>query len=242
MDPAQRRAQSQGLVFLVPALIVGVLVAAQWQTQAGRTPLASRYQLQLEEAVATLSKEQAQLKVELGRLRAELDATEAQNAAQGGASASLKAEIEDLRAYAGLTPVTGEGITVRLNDAHLPASAPARAIQLGIVHSTDLADVFNAAWKSGATAIAVNGERIAGTSACVGAVIQINGTLMSPPFVVQIPGAPARLLATFNDPREMVDQKSRRDAFGLGFSVAPTTTLVLPDYSGSFTIRFAAPK
>jgi len=75
MDAAQRRTQLHGRVFLVPALIVGVLVAGQWQTQAGRTPLASRYQLQLEEAVATLSKEQAQLKVELGRLRAELDAT-----------------------------------------------------------------------------------------------------------------------------------------------------------------------
>ena len=102
--PAPSRPETlHGLVFLVPAVIMGVLVAAQWQTQAGRTPLASRYQLQLAEAASTLGQEQAQLKAEVVRMRAELDAIEAQSAALGGASATLTAELQELRTYAGLT-------------------------------------------------------------------------------------------------------------------------------------------
>ena len=51
-----------------------------------------------------------------------------------------------------------------------------RSIEQAIVQSTYITDVINAAWKAGAAGIAVNGERITGTSAFVGAVILPQGT------------------------------------------------------------------
>lgn len=229
-----------GLVLLLPALLLGVVVAAQWQTQSRRTPLASRYQIQLAEAAQGLQDEQQQLKAEVLRLRSELDAIDAQTAAFGGQSATLKADLDRLRAAAGLSPVTGPGITVTLDDGRVPTGAPARDIELAIVHSTDLTDVFNTAWKGGAEAIAVNGERITGSSACVGAVIQINGTLLSPPFVVRIVGPADGLLAAFNDASELQDQKQRHASFGLGFSVARTDRVEVPAYSGAVRVRWAS--
>lgn len=231
-----------GLVLVLPALLLGVLVATQWQTQSRRTPLASRYQLQLAEAAQSLQSEQAQLKGQVVQLRSRLDAIDAQSAAFGGQSAVLKADLDRLRGAAGLSPVSGAGITVTLDDGRVPAGAPTRNIELAIVHSTDLTDVFNAGWRGGAEAIAVNGERITGSSACVGAVIQINGTLLSPPFVVQIIGPADQLLAAFNDPRTLTDQKQRRSSFGLGFAVARADRLDVPAYSGAVRVAWAAPQ
>jgi len=228
-----------GLVLVLPALLLGVLVAAQWQTQSGRTPLATRYQLQLAEAAESLRAEQAQLKLEVLRLRARLDAIDAQTTAFGGRSAGLKADLDRLGAAAGLSPVSGAGITVTLDDGRVPPGAPTRTVELAIVHSTDLTDVFNIAWKGGAEAIAVNGERITSSSACVGAVIQINGTLLSPPFVVRIVGPADQLLTTFNDPRELTDQKRRRTSFGLGFTIERADRLELPAYSGALRVAWA---
>lgn len=231
-----------GLVLVLPALLLGIVVAAQWETQSRRTPLGARYQLQLAEAAQALQAEQAQLKIEVLRLRAKLDAIDAQTAAFGGQSAIMKADLDRLRGAAGLSPVTGPGITVTLDDGRVAAGAPTRNIELAIVHSTDLTDVFNIAWKGGAEAIAVNGERITGSSACVGAVIQINGTLLSPPFVVRIVGNADQLLATFNDPRELTDQKRRHASFGLGFTVARADRLELPAYSGAVRVAWATPR
>ena len=229
----------QGLVLLLPALLLGVMVAAQWQTQSRRTPLASRYQIQLAEAAQSLQAEQQQLKAEVLRLRSELDAIDAQTAIFGGQSATLKADLDRLRAAAGLSPTSGPGITVTLDDGRVPAGTPTRNIELVIVHSSDLTDVFNAAWKGGAEAISVNGERITGSSACVGAVIQINGTLLSPPFVVRIVGPPDGLLAVFDDPRELTDQKQRRSLFGLGFALTRSDRVEVPAYSGAVRVRWA---
>ena len=231
-----------GLVLVLPALLLGVLVATQWQTQSRRTPLASRYQIQLAEAAQSLQSEQTQLKAQVLQLRARLDAIDAQTAAFGGQSAVLKAELDRLRSAAGLSPVSGPGLTVTLDDGRVAAGAPTRNIELAIVHSTDLTDVFNAAWRGGAEAIAVNGERITSSSACVGAVIQINGTLLSPPFVVQIIGPTDPLLALFNDPRTLTDQKQRRTSFGLGFSVARADRLEVPAYSGAVRVAWATPR
>lgn len=231
-----------GLVLLLPAVLLGVVVAAQWETQSRRTPLASRYQIQLAEAAQSLQSEQEQLKAEVLLLRSQLEAVDAQTAAFGGRSATIKADLDRLRGAAGLSPVSGPGITVTLDDAHATAGTPIRNLELAIVHSTDLTDVFNTAWKGGAEAISVNGERITSSSACVGAVIQINGTLLSPPFVVRIVGPPDGLLAVFDDPRELSDQKQRRAAFGLGFAVARADRLEVPAYSGGVRVRWAIPR
>lgn len=236
-----RTRSGRGLALIVPAIVLGFALATQWQTQSTRLPASTRYGVTLAEAAADLQREQVRLRSELAELRAELDAFGQQSATLGGQAEAIQRRIEELRRAAGLTPVTGAGLVVTLDDARVPANQTRRAIELGIVHATDLTDVFNTAWKAGAEAISVNGERITAASACVGAVIQVNGTLLSPPFVVTMVGPPDRLKSVFDAPQELADLKARRDAYGLGLTVERSERAEIPAYSGAITVKYARP-
>ena len=238
---ADRDRAIHGLVLLVPALLLGLLVGTQWQSQGSRTVTASRYRVPLADATYELQQEQARLKGEAADMRARLDAIQGQAAALSGEGLSLEADIARLRTAAGLSPRSGPGVVVTLDDGRIPATAPRQNIELAIVHSSDITDVLNVGWRAGAEAISVNGERITASSACVGAVIQINGTLLSPPFVVNIVGPVDALLRSFGDPSELRDVKKRREAFGLGFQVARPAAVDVPAYSGPLVARYAIP-
>lgn len=222
--------------------ILGVLVAAQWQTQSTRLPFAARYQVTLAEAALDLQAEQERLKAQLASLRAELDAIQSRAATFGPIAADLESRLARAKQAAGLTPIGGEGVVLTLDDGRVPATAPIRTIELAIVHSTDITDVINAAWSAGALAISVNGERITAASACVGSVIQINGTLLSPPFTFNIVGPSERLAATLSDPAQLADQKGRRDAFGLRLHFERAADVRVPAYTGTIAVRYATPR
>lgn len=236
-----RRRSIHVLVLVGPALLLGVVMGTQAQT-TGRLPLtATRYNVPLVEAATQLQREQATLKSEIVALRASLDDALRQQNALGGAATALQAEIDRLNYVVGLTPRSGPGVVITLDDARLPASAPKQAIEAGIIHSQDITDVLNAAWKAGADAVSVNGERITGSSACVGAVIQINGSLLSPPFVFNVLGLGDELYAMLNDPRELSDLKRRRDVFGTRITIERADALQVPAFSGPMQIRYARP-
>lgn len=226
-------------MLLLPAVLLGLLAGAQFRSQGGRPLAATRYNVPLVETAVDLQTEQQTLKTQLADLRGELDLVQSQGATLDARAATLHEQVDALRAQAGLTALTGAGVTIALDDARLPANTPTQTIVLAIVHSSDITDVFNAAWKAGATGIAVNGERITGSSACVGAVIQLNGTLLSPPFVISVVGPADRLVAALGDPQELHDLKARHDAFGLGFEIRRANLIALPAYTGPIRVRSA---
>jgi len=228
-------------IFFLPALLLGLIVGIQWQTQATRSPIASRYSADLADAATVMQREQDQLKGEVASLRAQLDGVQEQAAALDDRAAALKKRIDDLRGESGLTPQRGEGVTVTLDDGRLPATAARRSIELAIVHSQDITDVFNAAWKAGARGIAVNGERITSATACVGATIQVNGRLMSPPFVVSVLGPADQLLRALSDQNELRDLKKRSDLYGLKLAMDRAAEVSLPAYTGTIPARHATP-
>ncbi len=236
--PPSRSARLTHLAaFSLAAVLLGTALAGQWRSFESRPTYGTRYSLPLSDAVREMQKEQEQLKAQLAELRAELDAVQARSASLGGEAADLKRQIDALAPQAGLVALAGPGITVTLDDAKLPANA--KDIARAIVHSQDITDVINAAWRGGAEAIGINGERITGTSACVGAVIQINGTLMSPPYVFTILGPSGRLLETFSLPDELAELKERSRVNGLGFSIARANDLRVPAFTGPLATRYA---
>lgn len=230
-------------MLVLPAFLLGVTAVAQMQTQARRAPFVSSYSSQesvhLTRIAIAMRDEQEALKRELLEARAALDAIQEEAARLGGSGAELQREIDEMKVAAGIAPLNGEGVIVTLDDARLPPSRNPQLIAPAIVHSQDLTDVINVAWKGGARGIAINDERITGASACAGATIQINGTLLSPPFVVAIVGPVETLMRAFDRPDELMDLRSRERGFGLRFDVAPAGDVRLPAYSGPITIRFA---
>src|SRR5437870_4106478 len=229
------------LIFFLPTLLLGILVGVQWQSQATRSPIASRYSADLADAANAMQHDGDQLRAQVAELRVQLDRIQEQAATLDGRSAALQRQVDELKTASGLTPATGTGVTVTLDDGRLPASAPRRSIELAIVHSQDITDVFNAAWKAGASGIAVNGERITSATACVGATIQVNGRLMSPPFVVSILGPEEGLLRALTDQNELRDLKRRSELYGLRLAIDRAAAVALPAYTGTIPVRQARP-
>jgi uncharacterized protein YlxW (UPF0749 family) len=227
-------------ILFLPTLLLGLVIGIQWQTQATRSPIASRYSADLADAATVMQREQDALRGEVVSLRARLDAVQDQAASLDDRAAALKRQIDELRGESGLTTQRGEGVLVTLDDGRLPATAPRRSIELAIVHSQDITDVFNAAWKAGAKGISVNGERITSATACVGATIQINGKLMSPPFAVSVLGPSDRLLKAFGDQSELRDIKRRSELYGLKLSLERAPDVTLPAYTGAIPVRHAS--
>lgn len=237
------RRLSVPLVLVLPALLFGLIVTLQWRTQSERSELTVRYNAPLLDAANSLQNEQNTLKAQLADLRAQLDDIQKGSATQSTASRDLQARVEELRAAAGLTEKAGDGVVVTLDDSRSVSPIQQSNVDKAICHSTDLEDIVNTAWHGGATAIAVNDERVVGSSSiyCVGSTIMVNGTLMSPPFSVVIIGPQDRLLSAYDDPNELRDIKQRRDVYGLGFRVTRASAVKVPAYKGAMNVRYATP-
>ena len=232
----------RSLVLLVPAVLFGLLVTLQWRTQAERSELSVRYNAPLIDAASALQNEQNELKTQLAQLRARLDEIQRNASSQSGAAKELQLQLDELKASAGLTPESGDGVVVQLDDAR-NVSVSARDIDKSICHATDLTDIINTAWKGGAQAIAVNDERLVNSSSvyCVGSTIMVNGTLMSPPFNIAVIGPQNSLLGAYDDPNQLRDIKQRRDVQGLGFHVSRASAIHVPAFSGALNVRYAEP-
>jgi uncharacterized protein YlxW (UPF0749 family) len=232
------------LVLIFPALLFGLLVSLQWRTQQERSELTVRYNAPLLDAANSLQNEQNTLKAQLADLRAQLDGIQRGAASQSTASRDLQARIEELRSAAGLTERSGDGVVITLDDARSTSPAQTSNVDKSICHSTDLTDIVNTAWRGGAQAVAINGERVVGSTSvyCVGSTIMVNGTLMSPPFSVLVIGSQNELLAAYDDPNDLRDIKQRRDVYGLGFRVARTSAVKVPPYGGALNVHYGTTK
>ena len=241
-DPGRQRLK-HAFALLLPATLFGFLVTAQWQGQQERSQIAVRYNAPLTDAAFALQKEQNDLKAQLQDLRAQLDQIQANASTQSGAAGELQKRIAELRGQAGLAPMTGDGVVVQLDDSHAVAPGAANLDQ-AICHSTDLTDILNTAWRGGAQAIAVNGQRVIATTSvyCVGSTIMVNGALLSPPFNIPVIGPQNAILGAFDDPGQLKDIKARRDVYGLGFRVTRASAISVPAYDGALTVRVAAPQ
>lgn len=232
------RAFQKAIALLAPAVLFGVLVAAQWGTfaAADRRDVTLRYVEPLHTSVEGLQTQQDTLKTELAGLRTELDELQRTAATQSGATQELQQRVDDLRRLAGLTAVRGEGLLVSL-DAAPPTGAQERPTCL----APDLTDITNVAWRAGAAALSINGERVVGSSSvyCVGSTIVVNGTVVAAPFEIRAVGDPVALTAVFDDPAQLRDLKRRRDDRSVIFQVARATVVEVAPYTGPIAVRSA---
>jgi len=135
----------------------------------------------------------------------------------------------------GSTPVTGEGLTVRLDDA--PADSRLRndiAADVLVVHQQDLQAVMNALWQGGAEAMGLMDQRVISTSAfrCVGNVLRLHGLLYSPPYEVRAIGDPDQMRAALDASPDVAAYQRDASEVGLGWSVR-SGRLELPAYAGA---------
>jgi uncharacterized protein YlxW (UPF0749 family) len=222
------------VAFVLFGFLVVLAFRARPADPASRLP--ARYRLadliQHEERVAQ------RLRGEVERLRADVRARQ-RALAQGVGASDREPELQAAGLQAGLVAVTGPGMRVVLDDSDREPG-PGDNVNDLVVHSEDVQAVVNALWRSGAEALAINGQRLVSTSAvlCVGNTLLLNGTVHSPPFTVFAVGADR--LRFDADP--LVRRfRDNAEAFGLRFSVEDQDRLVVPAYAGSTQLRYARP-
>jgi uncharacterized protein YlxW (UPF0749 family) len=229
-------------VSLATFLVAG-LAATQFRSQP--LPPSNRVAREqaLRQSVNQLEDQNHALKARVQALQADVKAGEDETARRSSAAQEVKAQLDEQRAFAGLTALHGPGLIVLLHDGTDPNSPSDQSLGWTI-HYQDLQDIVNVLWASGAEAIAVNGQRIVPSTAFHYAGVNIlvnNASRLSPPYTVIALGDPSALANGVGNPDQMAELKSRNRIYGLGFSWLRSTRLSVPVYDATFLLKYAQP-
>jgi uncharacterized protein YlxW (UPF0749 family) len=162
------------------ALVLGLLVVVQLRAQAGDSGLAQLSSEDLTVLVANLNDRNDDLRTEASNLEREL-ATLKANQARGDVSVDeITADLRRVRAYAGLDPVAGPGVTISIN---------------GPIDGPGVEELVNELRNAGAEAIGIGDTRIATGVVVTGApgAAAVDGTLLGSSFELDAIGAPDKL-------------------------------------------------
>ncbi|MFX3622641.1 MAG: DUF881 domain-containing protein [Ectobacillus sp.] len=118
-------------------------------------------------------------------------------------------EANKLRLYLGKVKTKGQGIEITLADASkIPGD---KNINNYLVHDGHIQAVLHELYASGASAVAINGQRLTSHSyaTCIGPVINVDGTEHPAPFVITAIGNQEVLQKSLNLRGGVIDQLIR---------------------------------
>lgn len=207
------RARSQITIAAV-ALILGLLVVIQLRSQAESSGLAQLSSQDLTILVANLNARNDQLRREGSSLEVEL-ATLNQNRSRGDVSIDeITADLERVRAYAGLDSVAGPGVTISIR---------------GAIDGGGVEELINELRNAGAEAIATGGVRVV-----TGVVVsgppgqaQVDGVGLGDTFEVMAIGAPEKLTGSLTRSGGVIAQLAATQP-DVVVTVTPVDRLELP--------------
>ncbi len=153
----------------------------------------------LQNQLINANKEIIDLKLENMQLTTDIEAYRSEAAKSSDGSNALKKELDNARMMAGLTDVSGSGVTVTIADSKAPSPSD-EDNSAYIVHDSDLRDIVNELCAAGAEAVSINSERIVSTSSirCVGNTILVNNKRCAPPFEIKAIGDSSTLESGLN--------------------------------------------
>ena len=196
------------------ALALGLLVVVQLRAQAGSAGLAQLSSQDLTVLVANLNARNDQLRREISLLEDELAALN-QNRLRGDASIDeLRADLRRLRAYTGLDPVGGPGVTISIT---------------GPIDGPGVEELINELRNAGAEAIGVAEVRIV-----TGVVINgprgfatVAGVPLGPNFELSAIGAPDKLTGSLTRSGGVIAQLAATEP-EVTVTVTPVERIELP--------------
>ncbi|MBC7275725.1 DUF881 domain-containing protein [Nocardioides sp.] len=183
--------------------------------QTSRQVLIDRIE-QRQERVAGLHREISELSKDTQRREATLNAL-GQRAEAASAAAAATAE------RTGFAPVTGSGIRITIDNASDGSEG-------GTVRDYDLAVIVNGLWQAGATAVAVDGQRVTPRSGVItsGATLRMNDVSLSPPYEVSAIGDTRTLAARFAETVSGAMIHTTTQDYGMPYEVENIERLTLP--------------
>ncbi|MFM2106692.1 MAG: hypothetical protein RL338_1724 [Chloroflexota bacterium] len=233
-------AASWRLTLGIALATLGFLVAAQLQSSAPRVRYTSQERGPLVEAVVDLRARQEELKRAILEERARISTLEETDAGSSTRVRSVNESLEVARRSAGLSPVRGPGLVVRLEDGIAGGADDPGSL---VVRSRDVRAVVEELWLAGATAIEVNGERVVVSTAFldVGGSVLANATYLTQPYDVAAVG-PAGFYGRLLLSPGFADLLAARGGIGgIGIRHAELPEFRVAAYAGVERLRFGRP-
>ncbi|MFE2974948.1 DUF881 domain-containing protein [Streptomyces sp. NPDC059258] len=233
----------RGLTAAVFAL-AGLIFVTSANTAKGTNLRSDSSLLKLSDLIRERSEKNAELNDSAASVRSDIDALAQRD---DGSTEAEDAKLKALERAAGTTEITGDSVSVTLNDAPPDATAnpgyPEPQPNDLVIHQQDLQAVVNALWQGGARGIQVMDQRLISTSAvrCVGNTLILQGRVYSPPYKVTALGDPGKLKRALNDSTAIQNYLLYVKAYGLGWKVDEDEAVTLPGYSGTVDLHYAQP-
>jgi uncharacterized protein YlxW (UPF0749 family) len=219
-------------------LVLGFLIAAQLAAEGPRVRYTTQERSPLVETALSLQSQQDELKDRIVALRTAIQGIEEQGTGSAAAIHDLNDRLQQARIAAGLIPLTGSGIVLKLEDSSQPTPPDGNAADY-LAGAADLRTVVTLLWQSGAEAIAINDERITTSSAIIdiGGSVLVNTAYIAGPYQIAAIG-PKDLFARLSAiPGWEEFVRTRRGSFGIGISVAEPEVVDVPAFAGTVTLR-----
>jgi uncharacterized protein YlxW (UPF0749 family) len=211
MGLATRRGQ---LAMAGILLILGFLLVVQLRAQQAGTGLDRLASQDLTLLLANLNTRNDQLRAEVASLQGQL--ARVQSAAGSGQQSALQLrnEIARDRAWSGLDPASGSGVTVEIS---------------GPVGGAAVGDVLNELRNAGAEALAVGDTRVVAGSVPVGdpGAVAMDGVSVGPRIVVRALGDPTALAGALTRAGGIVALLAATDP-GIEVTVTPADRIEVP--------------
>ncbi|MFD3796668.1 DUF881 domain-containing protein [Streptomyces californicus] len=233
----------RGLTAAVFAL-AGLIFVTSANTAKGTNLRSDSSLLKLSDLIRERSEKNGELNDAAAAVRTDIDALAQRD---DGSTEAEDAKLKALEKAAGTTEISGDSVSVTLNDAPPDATAnpgyPEPQPNDLVIHQQDLQAVVNALWQGGARGVQVMDQRLISTSAvrCVGNTLILQGRVYSPPYKVTAVGDPGKLKRALDDSSAIQNYLLYVKAYGLGWKVDENDAVTLPGYSGTVDLHHAQP-
>ncbi len=221
---------------------LGFLIAAQLGSEGPRIRYTTQERTPLLETANGLQAQQDELKDQLLALRAQIGQIEGAGEGSAELVRELNDELEQARIAAGLIPLSGTGIVLQLEDSVQSVSGEASEDDY-LVGARDIRAMVEELWLAGAEAIAVNGERITPTTSVIdiGTSVLVNAAYLAPPYQITALGPDDIYDRLATAPGFIDFVRARAEAYGIRISFAEPTTVDVPAFAGTVSLRYSRP-
>lgn len=224
--------------------LAGVIFVTSFNTAKGTDLRTDASMLKLGDLITQRSTDNKDLEESTSALRQDVEALARRD---DGSTEAQDAELRKLETAAGTRALTGDALSVTLDDAPPDARAapgyPEPQANDLVIHQQDLQAVVNALWQGGAEGIRVMDQRLISTSAvrCVGNTLILQGRVYSPPYRITAVGDQDRLRKALAESPAIQNYQLYVKAYGLGWRVEDADDVTLPGYSGTVDLHHAEP-
>lgn len=207
-------APASRITILVVAVLLGILAVGQLNAQAGAPALEGRSATELTQLIANLTTGNDQLRAEVTDLTAQQAHLEDAHSRGETTVDQLTGDLDRIRAWAGLTAVSGQGISIIIR---------------GPIGGDGVQDLVNELRNAGAEAISVDGVRIVTGVVVAGepGALSVENDAIGDSFEIRAIGSPQILTGTLTRTGGVIAQVGAANP-GAELTVTPVEQQTLP--------------